>query len=197
MQNEIEAKFLAADHDAIRKKLAEVGAVLEQPKRLMRRVNLDLADGSLHKKGGWVRLRDEGHKIALTYKQLNSWDVHGVQEIETTVGSYDAALNFLQAVGLEIKSYQETTREAWKLGDVEIVLDEWPWVKPFIEIEGPSEAHITDVAEQLGFEWHQAVFGSVEPVYVAEFDIAIEDFYKLDTMTFDIEPPEWLAEKRR
>jgi adenylate cyclase class 2 len=72
MQTEIEAKFLNVDHSTIRKKLKKVGAVRIQSVRLMRRKNFDFKDLSLEKeKSGWVRVRDEGDKVTLSYKQLN------------------------------------------------------------------------------------------------------------------------------
>jgi len=39
-------------------------------------------------------------------------------------------------MGLRQKAYQETRREVWKINDeIEIMLDEWPGISPFIEIE--------------------------------------------------------------
>lgn len=67
------------------------------------------------------------------------------------------------------RSIQESRRETWQLGDVEIMLDEWPWLKPYIEIEGPSEEQVRVVATQLGLDWNQAVFGDVMAAYRAEY----------------------------
>jgi adenylate cyclase class 2 len=52
-----------------------------------------------------------------------------------------------------------------------VVLDEWPWLKPYIEIEGPSEAEVKDVVERLGLDWADGVFGDVMYVYAREYDI--------------------------
>jgi uncharacterized protein (DUF934 family) len=59
MQTEIEAKFLSSNHDEIRGKLQALGAVCEQPMRLMRRVTIDTP--AMKAKNGWLRVRDEGH----------------------------------------------------------------------------------------------------------------------------------------
>lgn len=49
------------------------------------------------------------------------------------------------------------------------MLDEWPWLKPYIEIEGPSEEAIRDVATELGFNYAQAKFGDVMVAYRAQY----------------------------
>ena len=56
----------------------------------------------------------------------------------------------------------------------EIVLDEWPWLKPYIEIEGESEAELRTVAVQLGLDWSGAVFGDVMVAYRAQYPYLTE-----------------------
>lgn len=189
MQTEIEAKFLNVDHDALRRKLEQVGAELVQPKRLMRRNNYDYADGRLQKTNGWVRVRDEGGKVTLSYKQMNDRSLHGMQEIDLVIDSFERAEAFLTAIGLEIKSHQESKRESWKLGDVEVELDEWPWIKPFAEIEGPDEASVREVAKRLGLDWSGALHGSVEVAYQAEYDVTDDEIYAVTQAQFDNPPP--------
>lgn len=189
MQTEIEAKFLSVDHDALRRKLKQAGAELVQPKRLMRRNNYDYADGRLQKIGGWVRVRDEGHKVTLSYKQLNDRSLHGTEEVNLAVDSFEQAGAFLTAIGLEIKNHQESKRESWKIGDVEIELDEWPWIRPFAEIEGPDESSVREVAKKLRLDWSSALHGSVEVAYQAEYDVTDEEIYAVAKMRFDDPPP--------
>ena len=173
MQQEIEAKFLDVDHDEVRGKLQALGATCEQPMRLMRRVTFDNA--AMKAKGGWIRVRDEGDKVTVTYKQVNKLSADGVFEIETTAGSFDAMVSIFKQIELAGGSFQESKRETWQLGDVEVVLDEWPWLKLYIEIEGPSEESIRTAAEQLGFDWSQAKFGDVMVAYRAEYPHLTEE----------------------
>lgn len=196
MQTEIEAKFLNADHNTLRLKLKQVGAELIQPRRLMRRKNYDFANMRLGKKHrGWVRLRDEGDKTTLSYKQLND-SLHGTQEVNLTVESFDKSDALLAAIGLGVKQSQETKRESWKLGKVEIELDEWPWIKPFAEIEGPDETTVRQVAAKLGLDWPSALHGSVEVAYQAEYDITDDDIYAVADMKFDDPAPKnWRRHK--
>jgi adenylate cyclase class 2 len=105
----------------------------------------------------------------MTYKQIDSLTLDGVKEIEVTVSDFDQTVALLAAAGLRQGSFQESKRETWQLNDVEIVLDEWPWLKPYIEIEGPSEQKVRDVAVQLDLDWSDALFGDVMVAYRAEY----------------------------
>ncbi len=64
MKNEIEAQFLDIDKDAIRDKLKEIGATLEKPEVLMKRVVFNTGPHS------FARVRDEGDKIVMTFKNV-------------------------------------------------------------------------------------------------------------------------------
>lgn len=168
MKSEIEAKFLDIDLEETRRKLIELGGVCEQPMRLMRRVTID--NEFMHTgKDSFLRVRDEGHRATMTYKRFDSQSVDSTKEIEVEVSDYEATVAILEQAGLDSRSTQESRRENWQLGDVEIMLDEWPWIKPYIEIEGESEAELCDTAEKLGFDWDDAVFGDVMAAYRAEY----------------------------
>jgi adenylate cyclase class 2 len=167
MNTEIEAKFLNTDHDVIRDKLQALGATCEQPMRLMRRVTIDTPE--LIEKDAFLRVRDEGHRTTMTYKQFDQLSVDGAKEIEITVSDFDKAVQLLEAAGLKSESFQESKRETWLLGSVEIVLDEWPWLNPYIEIEAESELAVRSTAESLGFAWDMAVFGDVMVAYRAQY----------------------------
>ena len=71
MKTEIEAKFVKLDIDDVRARLEQAGATLEQPMRMMRRQTFDPVSDSAHR---YVRVRDEGDKVTMTYKQLTIWD---------------------------------------------------------------------------------------------------------------------------
>lgn len=197
MSTEIEAKFLRTDHDTIRAHLKELGAICTHPSRLMKRLTIDYPDQRLRKTAnGWVRIRDEGDKITLTYKQLNTRSLHGMQEIELIVDDFDKAEAFLKAVGMQRYAYQETKRESWRLDGVEIDLDEWPWIHPFVEVEGPDEVSVWQVVEKLGLDRAQAKFGSVEIAYLAEYDVNDDEVDNWERITF-VDIPAWLKEKAK
>jgi hypothetical protein len=70
MHTEYEARFLAVDTDAIHDKLQALSATSTMPRTLMRRIVFKNND--IEQRGGWLRLRDEGHRITLTYKQTTN-----------------------------------------------------------------------------------------------------------------------------
>lgn len=200
MQQEIEAKFLNVDLDEVRSKLQDAGAVCEQPMRLMRRVVVDYPDMRMQKGDSWVRIRDEGHKVTLTYKKSTEKEFGGAHEIEVEVSDYQKTIDIFLSIGLVTRTSQETKRETWRLGDTEIVLDEWPWIPPYIEIEGASESDVQSVAEQLGFDWSEAVFGTVimayEAVYPGIKDLGVK-FAVEPEVRFNVMTPDWLMKGKK
>lgn len=167
MQTEIEVKFPDVDFEAVRDKLRKLGAICEQPMRLMRRVIIETPE--LEAKNAFVRIRDEGDKITLTYKQFDEVSLTGAKEIEVNVSDFDNTIALFEQVELTHKSFQESRRETWRLGNVEVVLDEWPWLNPYIEIEGSTEQEVKDTAVMLEFEWKDAVFGKVTELYQRQY----------------------------
>ena len=192
MQSEIEVKFCRIDIDDIRKRLEAAGATCVQPMRLMRRHVFYTVDRN---PDAYVRVRDEGDKATMTYKRFHDKSINGVKEAEIVVDDYDTAQSILEASGLVPKSYQETRRETWHLGEVEVVIDEWPWIDPFVEVEGPSEQHVRDAAEKLGFDWDDAVIGPATIAYRVQYpemspDVIMDD---VPVISFDAPLPDVLV----
>ena len=184
MKTEIEVKFANIDIEAVRGALKSMGAICNQPMRLMRRVIIETDE--LAERHAFVRVRDEGDRVTLTYKQFDEASLTGAKEIEVSVSDFDATVALLERVNLVHKSFQESRRETWQLGEVEVVLDEWPGLKPYVEIEGPTEIAVKNAAWSLGFAWSDAVFGSVTEVYQLHYPKG--DASKLVTiprLTFD------------
>lgn len=197
MKTEIEAKFLKIDQEKVRARLKEVGAVMKYPERLMKRKVFDYPDARLKKIGAWIRVRDEGEgKITLSYKQLQDRSLHGTKEITLDVSDFEMMCNFLQACSFDSKSYQETKREKWTLGESEITIDTWPWIPTFVEVESETEEEIRKVCTLLGFDWNKALHGSVETAYQDLFDVTEEEIDGWEEITF-IPVPDWLEIKRK
>lgn len=196
MATEIEAKFLDIDPSVLRAKLWNLEATQEHPERLMKRKVFDDPNGSLRKVGGWIRLRDEGDRITLSYKQLKNRTLYGTEEITITVDNFKATSLLLEAVGFRQKSYQETKREKWVLNGAEITIDTWPWIPTFVEIEAPGEEIIKAVAARLGFDWAHALYGSVETAYQRYYGVTEEEIDGWEAVTFS-PVPDWLELKRR
>lgn len=167
MKTEYEVKFLSIDIDEIRERLTAHGAELVKPMRTMKRVTIDTP--AMKEKDAFVRVRDEGDRTTLTYKQFDQLSVDGAKEYEVTVSDFDETVQLLATAGLPHGSFQESKRETWELNHVEFMIDEWPWLEPYIEIEASSEEEVRAMAERLGFDWEKAVFGDVMVAYRAQY----------------------------
>ncbi len=197
MKTEIEAKFLKIDQKKVRNRLKEVGAVMQYPERLMKRKVYDYPDLRLNKMGAWIRVRDEGDgKITLSYKQLQNRTLHGTKEITLEVNDFENMCNFLLAAGFKAKSYQETKREKWTLGESEITIDTWPWIPTFLEVESVTEEEIRKVCVLLDLDWNQVLHGSVETAYQDLFDVTEGEVDGWEEITFT-PVPDWLEIKRK
>ena len=197
MQTEIEAKFLDVSIDGIRAQLQQLGAELKVPMRHMRRALIEEAHHAAE--NSFIRIRDEGDKITLTFKRRLEGDevatITSTQELETTVGDFDTTVKIFAEAGWNYITYQESRRETWMLDDVEIVIDEWPWIRPYIEIEADSEQKVEQTAEKLGLLWADAVFGSVDVIYSRDYpDMKVRGVIDVKEVRFDDPvPAEFLA----
>lgn len=187
---EYEATFCNINIDKIREKIKSLNGELIKPMFNQKRTVFNLPKG--HEiQGGWLRVRDESDKITMTLKIMESnGTIEGQKEIELIINSYENAVILLKAIGAEEKAVQESKRELWKLDEVELMIDLWPFLEPVLEIEGKNEAEVKKIAEKLGFDWNTAIFNSIDYVYSEKYNIPI---YKINNETprimFDMENP--------
>ena len=142
----------------------------------------------------FIRIRDEGDKVTLCLKKktkdLMDATIDSTYEIETTVGDFDTTVELFSVAGWEYTTYQESKRETWVLDDAEVVIDEWPWINPYIEIEAETEDIVRSVAEKLGFDWAQSVFGSVDVIYNKEYpDMTVRGVIDIKEVRFGASIP--------
>jgi adenylate cyclase class 2 len=101
-----------------------------------------------------VRLRHDTQS-RLTYKSaaLPGKEVSTLKEIEFTVGDFDAARSFLEALGYEVSIAYEKYRTTYKLDDTHLMIDEMPFGN-FLEIEGENVSAIKGAAAKLLLDWN-------------------------------------------
>jgi len=173
MDIEYEATFANINKDKIRSKLFEAGASLIRKEFLQKRVVFNLPKGN-GINGGWLRVRDEGDRITMSLKVVDGDKIHNQKETQLTVDSFQEARNFLVNIGCEEKAYQESKRELWRLDGVDITIDEWPFLEPFVEVESKSEEQVKNVSEKIGFDYSQAKFCSVDTLYNEKYNVSID-----------------------
>ncbi|HOZ56000.1 MAG: CYTH domain protein [Parcubacteria group bacterium ADurb.Bin316] len=188
MNIEYEATFTNVDKNEIRTKLKSIGAQLIKPEFLMKRTVFNLPAG--HEiNGGWLRVRDEGDKITMSLKVVEAGKIENQKEACLIVDDYQKAANFLEHIGCARKSYQETRRELWIFDDVEITIDEWPFLEPFVEVEGKSEDEVKRISEMLGFDYNQALFCAVDTLYSQKYGISEKAVDKESLIIFNNSNP--------
>ncbi|XVS65997.1 CYTH domain-containing protein [Actinosynnema sp. CA-299493] len=165
MNPEYEARFTNIDVKGKVEVLRDRGAVCVLPRTLMKRVVFK--NEEIARKGGWLRLRDQGNSVTLTYKQTNSEQssIDSILEAEVQVSDFAAAQHLLEAMGFKALRYQENYREEWELDGVKYDFDTWPSLPTFLEIEGSDEESVRLAAKALELPFEDAVFGSVDEVY--------------------------------
>lgn len=155
---EIEVKFLNIDSELIEAKLVKIGAEKVFEKLFRRRV-FDYPDLRLDSAGAWIRIRDEGGKITLSFKQRTGIKTHdgktddkSMEEIEVEVSDFEKISQFMIKIGLKEKFYEENRRIQYKLDGVEFDIDFWPKLDPYLEIEAPNWEKINWAIELLGLD---------------------------------------------
>lgn len=187
MEIEYEAKFLEIDKDEVRARLKAAGASLERPEFAQRRWVFDLP-AEKHDKYSFARVRDEGGIMTLTLKKYTGADIDHPKESEIVVSNFDTAVEILSEIGCTPRSYQENKRELWYLDDAMITIDSWPFLAPFVEVEGITEEVVRDISIKAGFEWSSALFCGVSKLYKMKYgdEWNIREMPKL---TFDMPNP--------
>ena len=189
MKIEYEATFTNVDKDVARGKLRAAGAVLRRPEFLQKRAVFNLPSGH-EVKGAWARVRDEGDKVTMSLKIVDGTAIADQKETCITVNDFAEAVALLKTLGCDEKAYQETKRELWDLDGVEVTIDEWPFLEPFVEVEGNSEESVKAASEKLGFEWAKAKFCAIGALYSEKYGFP-ESHFNNETprIVFDMENP--------
>jgi len=158
---EIEGKVLDIDKADIKKKLQKLGAN-KVSDYFFKRYVFDVIPAAQDK---WIRLRTDGIKTTLTVKCITDDSITGTEEWEMEVSSFEMALIMLKQIGIESRGYQENKRELYELDGVEIAIDEWPKIPPYIEIEASSEEKVHKTLELLGIDRKSLTGKNTEKIY--------------------------------
>jgi adenylate cyclase class 2 len=150
---ELEVKFYLSKRKAVEARLLALGGVLSEPRVHEINLRLDTPDQVLAQTGRLLRLRQDA-RARVTYKGLGSIEggARSRQELEFTVSDIKTAQALFEALDYQVTMMYEKYRTSYKLGKVDVVLDEMPY-GDFAEIEGPDGESIQNAAKQLGLSW--------------------------------------------
>lgn len=159
---EFEVKFLNIDQKKIEQKLKAIGAKKEF--EILYRVKVfDFPDFRMNAEAAWVRMRDEGDKIILTYKKrlgvpvkngkidkAGATNDEGMKEVSVAVDDFDKTTEFLHSIGLVDKFYEEKRRIRYVFNGIEFDIDQMPALEPYLEIESSSMEKVEEGIGLLG-----------------------------------------------
>ena len=154
MHTEIEAKLKVDSLEEVEHRLGDRGASVVS-KTTQTDFYFDSASGALTRSDRALRLRierEEGtEQCQVTYKGARQADDFKKRpEINLNVGSAEAAVSLLDALGYRRSLAFNKRRHLWRLGPCEVALDELPLIGVFVEIEGPNSDEIAGVQRRLG-----------------------------------------------
>jgi adenylate cyclase, class 2 len=191
---EREIKFYVQDLEMMAQRLHICGADLTRERTLERNLRFDTADQGLQREGRILRLRQDD-RARVTYK-ANARVEGGViarTELEFTVDNFAVARKLFEALGYQVVVLYEKYRRTYRLGDVEVVLDELP-MGDFVEIEAPNNILIEGVAQMLGLDWSKGIatnylglFATVRAKRGFKFnDLTFENFREIELLPGDM-----------
>jgi adenylate cyclase class 2 len=140
--------------------------------------------------GAWIRLRDEGDRVTLTFKRRVGVKSHdgktsddSMEEIEIEVSDFDKTARLLSEIDLYEKYYEENRRIRYQLGKIEFDIDFWPALEPYLEIEAPSWRQIDRAIKLLGLDPKDKKIFVVYQIYqlkgIKEIDYKVITFDKM------------------
>lgn len=147
MNREYETKVININVQEIIKKLEEIKAN-KVGDYFMRRWVYDINPNIPE----WVRLRDNGEKVTLTYKKIYGNGIDEVEELETEVKNFDETAAILAKTLKGRKAYQESKRILYEFNGIEFAIDEWPQLEKYIEVESSSIEKVNEGLKLLGLE---------------------------------------------
>ena len=169
MKTEYEIRVLEINKNDIIAKLENLGAV-KKGEFEQKRYVYDLRPVE---KGKWIRLRTNGKKTTLTYKDIVSNTIDGTKEIEIEVDDFDRTNEFLERIGFVSRSYQENSRIQYILNGVEIDIDSWPLIPTYLEIEGTSEKEVIEMQNLLKIDTTKLTTLNCDDIYRQIYGIDI------------------------
>lgn len=161
MKTEIECRMLECDVDQFIEKLRSNNAKFVGDWLQIR----NCYDFTPIRENSWIRLRTNGIETTLTIKEIKNSDIDGTKECEIVVSDFDTTDEMLNKLGYVARSRQENRRIQYILDGVEIDVDFWPLIPPYVEFEAKSKEDIVAVCGRLDIDFNALVTIDVSAIY--------------------------------
>ncbi len=116
----------------------------------------------------YIRLRQTNGKNELTVKHIIMNDNSNIQKVietEINVSSFEETNELLESIGIIRRSYQEKYRYNYSYEDADIAIDEWPYLKPYMEIECDDNELMNKLIKLLNLRNKEIVSLNTEELY--------------------------------
>ncbi len=153
---ETEIKILEIDREKIEEKLISIGAKKVFDDKI-HAIYYDSPDSSLRKSRATFRLRKEGKRTVLTFKNfIENTEAKVREEKEVEVSDFDTMRTILESTGfspwLEMKKHRTTYELQGIHFELDKYINEYEYIPEFLEIEGADIKKIHKYVEDLGFK---------------------------------------------
>ena len=171
MKTEVEARLLECDVKKLITKLKENNAKFIGDWLQIRKCY----DFKPVLPNSWIRLRTNGKTTTLTIKEIADKSITGTKECEIVVSDFNTTDEILNRLGYFARSHQENRRIQYVLDDVEVDIDLWPKIPPYVEFEAESEDAIKAVTSKLGIEFDKLTTCDCDEIYKS-YGIILSDY---------------------
>ena len=161
MNIEIEERVLDIDVEKIIAKLETLGATKVGEWHQKRYVY----DFNPVRENEWIRLRTNGEKVTLTYKNIEDVSLTGTKELEVEVEDFEKTNELLNILGYMPKAFQENKRIRYLLEGTEVDIDFWPLIPAYLEIEGSSKEEVEKIENLLEVNKEKITYLNCSDIY--------------------------------
>ena len=117
----------------------------------------------------WMRIRKTNDKTMIAIKSIidgqGEYNIDDVREFEMEVPSFKEGIELLNHLGFYHQRHQVKMRIAYDYKNTEIVIDKWPMLNPYIEVEGNTKEDIDETVKMLGFDPEDEIVINTDDVY--------------------------------
>jgi len=178
MKNELMDKY---NHNYLNLVLEEATNNLELEQLVNDQTILNIAHSFGINPNKWIRLRETDNLTTIATKNIleKKPDENRQPVLETEIGvsSILQSNELLEQFGFVYRNYQEKRRITFMVNNVEVDIDFWPLIPPYMEIESTDEK-INEIIDLLNLKDYEIVSCNTEEVY-KKYNINIYNYREL------------------
>jgi predicted adenylyl cyclase CyaB len=149
---EIEVKLAVRENKSVIQKLKKLGFQIAVARHREKNYLFDDRSGSLKNQGKLLRLRKTSSAQTITYKGPISAasKLKHREEVETKIEDLETLVRILKEIGYSVTTEYSKYRTVFEKDAFMVSLDETE-AGNYLEVEGPSDEEITELAQKLGY----------------------------------------------